>query len=136
MPATPLMDGTLRITNSYEDSTESYRRLIDDTVTGERLQHVKVQIADSATDVEVAVDVDVAQLLLLLIRSDGALTVETNNGTTPDDTFVLAADKFIHWSTNKGTDVQLTVDITTNVFASNSSGDVRELEIIVLTTTP
>lgn len=60
------------------------------------------EIAGSTTDKAIAVQIDASALKALLMYCTGAnLTVETNNGTTPDHSFALVAGKpGICWESN------------------------------------
>ena len=86
-------------------------------------------IPDSSTDLEVTWDADVSAMKSILIVADGALTVETNSGSTPTDTFTLTADTPIHWTTGSGLTNPVTGDVTTNIFCTNSSGSAVTLTI-------
>jgi len=79
-------------------------------------------IADSVTDQQLTVAIDVSAVKGFLIVSEGgALTVETNNGTTPDDTLVLPAGRPYEWDTDSLDSFLLTADVT-DLFLTNASG--------------
>lgn len=87
-------------------------------------------IADSSTDLLVAFTLDVSALKSFFMVSDQAITVETNNGTTPDDTFTLAANVPIVWDVNSGAanPFASAVDVTA-LYVTNSSGSAATLQI-------
>lgn len=86
-------------------------------------------IPDSSTDLEVTWGADVSAMQAFLMVADGALTVETNSGSSADDTFNLVADTPIHWTTGSGITNPFTTDVTTNLFVTNSSGSSVTLTI-------
>lgn len=78
-------------------------------------------IADSVTDQEVAITIDVSQIQSFFMNSTKALTVETNNASTPTDTIVLVADTPYIWRTGDYHTLLLTADVT-KLFLTNASG--------------
>lgn len=89
---------------------------------------VSESVADSSTDAQINVAIDFSALGALLIVSDQDVTLETNNGTTPDDTFSLLANKPLIWFSDSYFDCPLTVDVTA-VFITNSSGSTATITI-------
>ncbi len=75
----------------------------------------------AASDLLVAWACDYSQLKSLYMVSDKDLTVETNNGSTPDDTFVLKANEPMVWTENCGLANPFTVDVTA-LYVTNESG--------------
>ena len=62
-------------------------------------QSLSVPVADSTTDQLVVFTLDVSQIQSIYLKSDVAMTVETNDGTTPADTLVLVANEpYIWWT--------------------------------------
>jgi hypothetical protein len=83
-------------------------------------------VADAASDLEIALSIDVSALKAFLIVSTQDLTVETNDGTTPDHTFTLTANVPIVWTISSGLENPFDDDGTltdiTSLFATNASG--------------
>lgn len=69
-------------------------------------------VADDAADVEMALAIDVSELELLIIDCDVGITIETNDGTTPDDTLTIAAGVPLIWYTGCGHANPLGTDVT------------------------
>jgi len=80
-------------------------------------------VATATTDGQInCPTVDVSELELVYIKSTQDVTLETNDGTTPDDTLTLKANQPYVWWSNAPFVNKLTTDITTNVFITNASG--------------
>ena len=88
-----------------------------------------LSFADDAADLEVAFNVDFSQLKGLIILSTQDGTLETNDGTTPDDVLTLAANVPLLWYEGCGYTNPITADITTNSFFTNTGGAVGTLDI-------
>src|SRR5688572_18018962 len=74
---------------------------------------LEVAVGVDATDLLVSpLAIDVSQLVYLHISADKAMTLETNDSSSPDDTITLVADKPVVWFTGCGMDCPLTVDVT------------------------
>jgi hypothetical protein len=58
---------------------------------------IDVEIPASTTDQLFTIAIDVSELESIFLYTDGALTVETNSSSAPDDTFVFAANKPLAW---------------------------------------
>lgn len=104
------------------------------SVSGGREQAIDVNIADSTTDDEVAFTADVSLMQAIYIVSDQAVTIETNSGSTPDDTIVLVADEPVQWNASSKLTNPITADITTNIFITNASGSTARVRIWSLET--
>ncbi len=110
------LDGTLVSTSTLHTYTDSAIVKIDEA------------IADSGTDIEIALVVDVSEIAVVYITSDQALTLEFNNATTGVPTIVLRANEPFIWHTN-ALDVNLLATDITAVFATNASGSVANLKM-------
>ena len=97
------------------------------TATGE-LPGLAEPIAIGAADLEVIWQCDVSQVKLIIITADQDLTIETNNGTTPDNTISLKADLPYIWRMNDYNTLKLTVDVT-KLYVTNGSGVATTLKI-------
>ena len=104
----------------------------DVALTGGSAIIVDESIPDSSTDLEVLFELDVSTVQSIFITSDSAVTLETNSGSTPDDTIVLVANQPVLWYVGSSLVNPLTVDITTNIFVTNASGSAARLQIIAL----
>ena len=82
-----------------------------------------ISVPDSSTDLQANIAIDVSLLKSFYLDSDQDVTVETNNGTTPDDTFTLKANSPVIWDENddQPNPFASAVDVTA-VYITNSSG--------------
>jgi len=103
------------------------------TQSGGQENNVSETIPDSSTDLEVTWEADSSAMVSFFMVSDQDILVETNNGTTPDDSFSLLAGVPTYWSaSNVGVGNPITTDVTTNIFVTNSSGSDATLIIKML----
>lgn len=102
------------------------------TLTYSAVQEISESIANSTTDGLVNWTCDYSTLRFLLIKSDQAITIETNSGSTPDDTFSIAANIPFAWYYNSGITCPITADITA-AYVTNASGSAANLTIISMT---
>jgi hypothetical protein len=103
----------------------------DNSYSGDAQASVDVSIPDSSTDMLVNFALDVSQIKAIYIKSDQDITLETNNGTTPDDTINLTAGVPYIWTTDSYDTCKLTTDVTA-LYATNSSGSEANLQIEVV----
>lgn len=83
-----------------------------------------------AVDHQIIFPIDVSQVRAIHIQSDGALTLQTNDGTTPDDTLNLVADLPYQWCTADYNALLLTVDVV-DIFVTNATSAAVSLTILV-----
>ncbi len=102
------------------------------TVEGSATQSVDEDIATGQTNFEIALALDVSAVKSIYICSDKDITLETNDGATPDDTIALSANVPYIWNTESYDALLLTVDVT-SIFITNASGATANLVIEVLT---
>ena len=88
----------------------------------------KKTVPDGSTDLEFVLGIDISELKILSIISTQALTIETNSGSSPDNTKTLVANKEVIYE--DGDAAYLTADVD-SIFCTNSSGTDAELTIIV-----
>jgi len=93
---------------------------------------VDEDVATAQTDYEIVVAVDVSAIQCIMIVSTEDVTLETNDGTTPDDTISLTADVPYIWDTDSYFVNLLTVDIT-SVFITNASGATANIKMFGVT---
>lgn len=107
--------GAVRVTKSYS----SVEALIEHDLS----------IPDSTTDQQVVLSIDVSALDYFYIHSDQAITVETNDSGSPDDTLVLTADDPYLWTSDSYHTFLLdTADITA-LYLTNASGSTATVKI-------
>jgi hypothetical protein len=107
------------ITIQWEQGNNSLSQR--DTFTGEAEANVSVSVPDSSTDFEVTLGIDVSEIKSIIIASDQNITVETNDGTTPDDTFTIEANNPLIWNVDSPAATPFSADITA-LFVTNASG--------------
>ncbi len=78
-------------------------------------------VADAQTDKQITLSLDVSAVQAFYLVSDQAVTIETNNGSAPDDTLVLVANVPYRWTTDSYDTFKFTTDITA-LFVTNASG--------------
>ena len=92
--------------------------------------YLKFEINDGVTDQEEEQAINFADMVGFIAKSDRAVTLETENATTPTDTIALVADRCTRWmSPDSGN--PLTADVT-KWFATNASGSKATVEILAL----
>jgi hypothetical protein len=93
---------------------------IDETVTG------------NSTDLQINVGIDVSALKSLFMLCDRDITIQTNDGSSPDDTISLKANKPLIWRASEAYFANpLTVDVT-EIFVTLAAGDDATLKIRAL----
>jgi hypothetical protein len=115
-----------RMTNSGQsvETSKSYSGTLLQKLADE-------QIPDESTDLEITFALDVSAIQAIFIKSDQAITIETNSGAAPDDTLNLLANVPYVWSSDSYFVNLLTTDITA-LFVTNASGATATLNIWVL----
>lgn len=103
----------------------------DNAYAGDAQQSIDVSVPDSSTDMLVAMALDVSEIELIVILSDQDLTLETNNGSSPDNTINLVAGVPYIWTSDSYFTNLLTTDVTA-LYATNSSGSAARLQIEVV----
>lgn len=93
------------------------------TITGEGDSHTEKTwtVPDSTADQLCNIAIDVDKVTLFYIVSTQDVTIETNNGTTPDNTLSLKAGKPYFWEPDSLDTFLLTVDVT-KFYITNNSG--------------
>ena len=94
---------------------------------------IDVDVPDSTTDDEVNCAIDYSQVKFLLILVDGALTIETNDGSSPDDTINLGGDneELYLWTEEDIDTLKITADVT-KLYLTNSSGATVNFRLVCL----
>lgn len=102
------------------------------TLTGDGEVVYDGSIAAGASDVEIAIALDVSAMKSLAIVASGALTLETNSTSTPGDTIALTSDnKAVIWYDGSQFDNPLSTDVT-KIYASNAGASAVTLKIVAL----
>jgi hypothetical protein len=78
-------------------------------------------IAALASDFQVNLAIDVSALKGLYIVATAAMTLETNDGTTPDDTITLVANQPLVWTSVSLLTNPLGTDVT-EIFVTSTAG--------------
>lgn len=123
------MSFTHKITQGWEGGGRSISQQNNYTGSGEA--SIDESVPDSSTDLQINVAIDFSALQALYLVSDQDVTVETNNGTTPDDTINLLANKPLVWHAGSYHANPLTVDVTA-IFVTNSSGAAAQIQLEAL----
>ncbi|QDT26798.1 hypothetical protein Enr10x_21080 [Gimesia panareensis] len=120
---------THKINQDWQAGNESLSKQITITADGEA--NIEVAVADGSTDLAINIAIDYSALQLLFIVADQDLTIETNDGSTPDDTLTLKAGKPIVWYDGCGYSNPLSADVTA-LYATNASGTDATLTVKTL----
>jgi len=78
-------------------------------------------IPDSSTDLQINAAIDVDQIASIYILASVDMTLEVNDGTTPDDTISLVGGVPYCWDSDSYFANLLTTDVTA-LFLTNASG--------------
>lgn len=89
-------------------------------------------VADGQTDQLITFTLDVSACTMFCMVSTKNVTVQTNNGTTPDNTLTLRANEPYLWHTNSYDTFKLTVDVT-KIYVTNASGASATIDAIMIT---
>jgi hypothetical protein len=107
------------------------RRPFEKTYTGELEIALQRTVANGQTDFNIAVGIDVSAVQSFFLVSSQAVTIETNNGSTPDDTIVLKAGVPYEWNTDSYDTFKLDTDVT-SLKVTNASGASADVELYAL----
>ncbi|QDU03142.1 hypothetical protein V6x_28540 [Gimesia chilikensis] len=120
---------THKINQDWQAGNESLSKQITIEADGEA--NVAVSVPDESADLAINIAIDFSALKMLYIVADQDLTIETNDGTTPDDTLALKAGKPIVWYEGCGYTNPLSADVTA-LYATNASGTDATLNVKTL----
>lgn len=126
---------TFSVTTREDATSNSLNISSTRTLEGDVQVAAQHTIPASTTDMEIALAVDVSLATLVMIKSTQDLTIETNDGTTPDDTLSLDANIPMVWREGDYNALFLTVDVT-SIFVTNAGASDATLQILVLTDLP
>lgn len=111
-------------------NSEGQRSSASLSYTVDNVQKLSVEVATGQTDYEIIVGIDISKLKLFMLSADGTCTIQTNDGTTPDDTFALTSTTPVLWK--NGDTAVLTADVTA-IYVTNSSGAAVTVELFAAT---
>lgn len=89
------MSFTHKVTRRYETEGELVEQIKVITVDAE--DNRDVSVPDETTDHLVNIAIDVSLLKSFYLDSDQDVTIETNDGATPDDTLTIKKDSPLIW---------------------------------------
>jgi hypothetical protein len=96
------------------------------TYSGSAVAEFDESVSNGATDTQINIAIDVSTVKVFWIYSDVAITVETNDGSAPDDTLTLAAG-IPYMYVNDGEDTFLLGTDVTALFITNASGSTANI---------
>lgn len=99
--------------------------------SGSSATEISESVATAQTDADIVIAIDVSAVKAFFIVSSAAITVETNDGSSPDDTLTLVAGQPYIWHTGSYDSFLLTTDVTV-LYITNASGSTADIEIRVL----
>src|SRR5574343_1187599 len=108
---------TLTVNNNITGTSSA--RSAQHTVTGSSLNEIDETVDGAVTDKAITCNIDTSHLKYFRVKSNKALTLQANNGTTPDYTLTLAADVPQEWDYQSGAANPITAD-TTVFYATNA----------------
>lgn len=132
---------TLNRVVTYTTGGQVFQFSDSKTLSNELEEIVDETISQSASDQLVALSLDVSQCKMIMMSTDGALTVETNNATTPTDTFSFPAGGATIWWWKESATLDrktlfLTADVTALYCTEPGTGDVQLRIAALLDSTP
>lgn len=85
-------------------------------------------VANGQTNLQINVALDVSAVKSFYLYSSVAVTFETNDGSSPDDTIALKAGVPYIWNTDSYDSFLLGTDVTA-IFITNASGSSASIEL-------
>ena len=115
-------------TQQWEQGNNSVSKRI--AITADAESNVSVSVPDSSTDLQVVLALDVSALKSIIIATDNDITVETNSGSSADDTFTILANNPLVWNSDcpLPNPFASAVDVT-DLYITNASGSAAAVEI-------
>lgn len=101
------------------------------TFSGDAKDQREITVTNDLTDFQVVIGIDVSAIQAIIIVSDQNVTMETNDGLSPNDTINLLADNPYIWYTGSYFTNLLTTDIT-DLYFTNSSGETATVKLLVI----
>lgn len=110
---------------AFEQQTVSKANVVE----GGLVLQLDEPIPDSSSDLEIELVIDVSQVQGILLVSDQDVTIETNDGSSPDDTISLKAGIPYVWYDGKYDALVFGSDVT-SIFVTNASGSDARLQML------
>ena len=124
---------THSLTRKWTSGSATIQEVENISVDGEENREVSVA---ANTTVQVVLALDYTQIASLYMHSDQALTVESNDDTTPDDTINLVANLPLMWSTNAYLTNPFTANLT-DLYLTNDGASTATFKLrLMIDTTP
>ena len=120
------MSHTQRLTISSELMGESVSNTISETASSPII--VTESVADSQTDFQINVAIDVTAVKSFYIVSDQDVTIETNSGSAADNTLALKAGEPYIFHVSSLDTFLLDTDVTA-FFVTNASGSTANIKV-------
>jgi hypothetical protein len=102
---------------------------ITESISVDSEVNLDMQVASATTDGLHALALDVSQMKSMYLYSDRAVTLETNDGTTPGATVALAAGVPRIWSSTSGETNPFGATDVTALYVTNASGAAANIKI-------
>lgn len=100
-----------------------------DTVSADGLKQYDDTVAGSTTHKEISIAFVLANLKSFYLYTSQALTIKTNDSSSPQETFTVAAGGVLAWSSNMST--ALFANNVTKIYATNAGSTAATLKICV-----
>jgi len=115
---------------SFTNTATGQGRNLSKTNAHTASQSISIEetVADSTTDFQVNVAIDVSTIKAIIINSTQNVTLETNSGGAPAETIALLANVPLMWDENSYYANLLGTDIVA-LFFTNASGGVATVNI-------
>ena len=114
-----------------EDNETEIVTTTESSITAPRERNLEVAFIGSASDAEHDIGIPTA-IFSLYMLSDQDLTVETNDGDSPDHTFTLTANEPFYWHSNMDVVSPLGGNQIDSVFLTNSGSEAGTFKLIAL----
>jgi hypothetical protein len=100
--------------------------------TPESVQKFDIPVTGGGSNVESNVQIDISQLEAIQITTDRDILMETNDGTTPEDSFNLKSSVPFQWQKDSGIPNPFGADVT-SLFFTLAEGDDATVKIRFVT---
>ncbi|HAI11075.1 MAG TPA: hypothetical protein DCM28_05180 [Phycisphaerales bacterium] len=121
---------THSLTRGWQRNSDVETKRQDITADGEIT--AEIAVPDSSTDLQATVGIDVSEIKSLYLLSTQDVTIETNDGSSADDTIALKAGIPLIWENVSGYyDNPLSTDVT-DLYITNASGSDATVTLRVL----
>jgi hypothetical protein len=124
-----------KVTYTLNRGTSGSNVLAQSTISSEGFIEDSVSIPVQA-DKQVAVAFALANLKSIMVFVDGDVTLETNSGSAPDDTFTLKSDEPLIWNNKMKCANPFDADVTAFFFTNATASPVTVDIYVLLDVTP